>query len=370
MMFAASRLRANFPQPSRSGTADHRGESDSLVSSGTGVTQGLFEPGGTLLESTGLYGESSIRRVELDSGRVIKRLGLRERRLVWEASPSRAAATCNCSGARASASSATRGASSCSARSAAARRRRGLGHHVRRRRRALRLRRHEHGPRAEPRPGGGAARCASASRGGRGEPHQRAAVDRRRDLRQHLARGAHRGDRAEQRHHPPLHRPEQASRRRSGARSATAAGRRRARRWPTASRSTRGATASTSRARLAAPSRLIADEIEIESVFCVLAAPARATAPRRRRRARRRRRRVGDGGGRRRPRRRRPGRAAATRGNRAAGKSVATRGASTGCAAAWAPARPSRAAWRSSSTAPLRSPARTRPCAAASPRRA
>ena len=40
-------------------------------------TQGLFfEPGGTLLESTGLYGESSIRRVELDSGRVIKRLGL------------------------------------------------------------------------------------------------------------------------------------------------------------------------------------------------------------------------------------------------------------------------------------------------------
>ena len=43
----------------------------------TAFTQGLFfEPGGTLLESTGLYGESSIRRVELDSGRVIKRLGL------------------------------------------------------------------------------------------------------------------------------------------------------------------------------------------------------------------------------------------------------------------------------------------------------
>ena len=39
-------------------------------------TQGLFfEPGGTLLESTGLYGESSIRRVELDSGRVINSNG-------------------------------------------------------------------------------------------------------------------------------------------------------------------------------------------------------------------------------------------------------------------------------------------------------
>ena len=35
-------------------------------------TQGLyFEPGGTLLESTGLYGESSVRRVDLSSGRVI-----------------------------------------------------------------------------------------------------------------------------------------------------------------------------------------------------------------------------------------------------------------------------------------------------------
>ena len=42
-------------------------------------TQGLFfERGGTLIESTGIYGESSIRRVELESGRVLKRVALRD----------------------------------------------------------------------------------------------------------------------------------------------------------------------------------------------------------------------------------------------------------------------------------------------------
>ena len=40
-------------------------------------TQGLyFEEEGTLLESTGLYGESTLRRVELSTGKVLQRTDL------------------------------------------------------------------------------------------------------------------------------------------------------------------------------------------------------------------------------------------------------------------------------------------------------
>ncbi|WDI32708.1 glutaminyl-peptide cyclotransferase [Hyphococcus flavus] len=41
-----------------------------------GFTQGLFFDGDTLVESTGLFGESSLRRVELDSGEVVQSAAL------------------------------------------------------------------------------------------------------------------------------------------------------------------------------------------------------------------------------------------------------------------------------------------------------
>lgn len=42
----------------------------------TAFTQGLVWRGGTLFESTGRYGESSLRRVELETGRVIQKVDL------------------------------------------------------------------------------------------------------------------------------------------------------------------------------------------------------------------------------------------------------------------------------------------------------
>lgn len=42
-------------------------------------TQGLVAHGGVLLESTGLYGESSVRRVDPETGRVLKRVALPDR---------------------------------------------------------------------------------------------------------------------------------------------------------------------------------------------------------------------------------------------------------------------------------------------------
>jgi glutaminyl-peptide cyclotransferase len=39
-------------------------------------TQGLLYDGGVLFESTGLYGESSLRRVDLESGNVLQQIGL------------------------------------------------------------------------------------------------------------------------------------------------------------------------------------------------------------------------------------------------------------------------------------------------------